>query len=61
MYQITPVGHFIGNIVAILAIGLFALPTGMLTSGFEEELAQKERDRDRETDIGVHCGKNPHH
>jgi voltage-gated potassium channel len=61
MYPITPMGHLIGSIVAILGIGLFALPAGILTSGFAEELAKKERDRDRETDICVHCGKNPHH
>jgi voltage-gated potassium channel len=60
MYPITPLGHFFGSVVAILGIGLFALPAGILTSGFAEELAKKEREADKRTDVCVHCGKNPH-
>lgn len=34
---ITPLGRFLGGIVAILGIGLFALPASILASGFIEE------------------------
>lgn len=45
IYPITPIGKMIGGIIAFLGIGLFALPAGILASGFSEEL-QKRRDRD---------------
>jgi voltage-gated potassium channel len=44
IYPITPPGKIIGGIIAFLGIGLFALPAGILASGFSEEL-QKRRDR----------------
>ncbi|MGH9874505.1 MAG: ion transporter [Pyrinomonadaceae bacterium] len=46
IYPITPVGKIIGGIIAFLGIGLFALPAGILASGFSEEL-QKQRDKQR--------------
>ena len=33
----TPLGKICGGVVALLGIGVFALPAGILTSGFEEE------------------------
>jgi voltage-gated potassium channel len=44
IYPVTPLGKIIGGIIAFLGIGLFALPAGILASGFSEEL-QKRRDR----------------
>ncbi len=44
IYPITPMGKIIGGIIAFLGIGLFALPAGILASGFSEEL-QKRRDK----------------
>jgi voltage-gated potassium channel len=52
---ITPLGKMIGAIVAMLGIGLFALPAGLLGSGFMDEL-----DRQREAaqpKSCPHCGK----
>ncbi len=43
IYPITPWGKFIGSIVVLLGIGLFALPTGVLASGFAEVLAKEKR------------------
>jgi len=40
---ITGIGKFIASIVAILGIGLFALPTGILGAGFIEELQKKKK------------------
>ena len=44
IYPITPLGKVIGGFIAFLGIGLFALPAGILASGFSEEL-QKQRER----------------
>jgi voltage-gated potassium channel len=38
VYPITPWGRFLGAIVSILGIGLFALPAGILASGFASEI-----------------------
>lgn len=52
VYPITPLGKFIGSVVVILGIGLFALPTGILASGFVEDLNNR-RHRIR----CPHCGR----
>lgn len=44
VYPITPTGKVIGGVIAFLGIGLFALPAGILASGFSEEL-QKRRNQ----------------
>lgn len=46
VYPITPLGRLLGGIIAIIGIGLFALPTGILASGFSEEIARsKQKDK----------------
>lgn len=42
IYPITPVGKLLGAAIAILGIGIFALPTSILASGFSEELKAEE-------------------
>ncbi|MFA4878108.1 MAG: ion transporter [Methanoregula sp.] len=37
MYPITPIGKLIGGIVLIVGIGIFALPTAIMASGFFQE------------------------
>jgi voltage-gated potassium channel len=37
---ITPLGRFLGSIIAVLGVGTFALPTGILASAFSEQLKQ---------------------
>lgn len=54
IHPITPLGKFLGGISAIMGIGLFALPTGILVSGFNEHI------RSRKGPIGQicpHCGR----
>jgi len=54
MHPITPLGKFLGGVAAILGIGLFALPTGILVAGFTEQIrTQKAPPRHR----CPHCGK----
>jgi len=37
-FPITPAGKFLGGFIAILGVGMFALPTGIIASGFIEEV-----------------------
>jgi len=42
IYPVTPLGKILGAIIALLGIGLFALPAGILSSGFAEAIRRKE-------------------
>lgn len=53
VYPVTPVGKFLASIIALMGIGVFALPAGILASGFAEELKSRG---DRCTVICPHCG-----
>ena len=53
MYPVTTLGKFCACIIAILGIGMFALPTGILGAGFVEEI-QKSKAAPRTC---PHCGK----
>ncbi|HAH34484.1 MAG TPA: hypothetical protein DCL52_06825 [Flavobacteriaceae bacterium] len=37
-FPITPAGKFLGGFIAILGVGMFALPAGIIASGFIEEV-----------------------
>lgn len=50
VYPITPAGKLIGALVILVGIGMFALPAGILASGFVEVLDGR---RGRERDEGV--------
>jgi voltage-gated potassium channel len=39
---ITPFGKVCAGFIALLGIGMFALPAGILASGFEQELSSRE-------------------
>lgn len=39
----TPLGKTCAGFIALLGIGMFALPAGILASGFEEELSKKSK------------------
>lgn len=54
---ITLLGRIISGIVAILGIGLVALPTGIISSGFMEELREKRTNEIQKTNFCPHCGK----
>jgi len=49
----TALGKALGMVIAILGIGMFALPAGILGSGFFEEVQSKRR----ESEVCPHCGK----
>jgi voltage-gated potassium channel len=52
---ITPLGKVLGGLFAIVGVGLFALPAGILSSGFYEIMHQKDAKV-----FCPHCGKNIH-
>jgi len=54
VYPITPLGKFFGAIISLLGIGLFALPTGILGSGFVEEIQNRKNNHK----VCPHCGKD---
>ena len=51
---VTNIGRVIVGVVAVMGIALFAVPAGILTSSFLEQLEQR---RFKETRICPHCGK----
>ncbi|WP_064198466.1 MULTISPECIES: ion transporter [Emticicia] len=53
---ITPMGKLIGGLIAILGVALFALPTGILASGFAEQMRGN-----RQKIKCPHCGSEFHH
>lgn len=55
VYPITAEGKIVASIVAILGIGLFALPTGILGAGFVEEFQKSKKKLKKQ--YCQHCGK----
>ncbi|HEV2763124.1 MAG TPA: ion transporter [Pyrinomonadaceae bacterium] len=73
VYPVTPLGRMMGAVIAVLGVGMFALPAGLLASGFAEELgkrrqaelqnslqAELENSLPREPLVCPHCGRDPH-
>lgn len=54
VYPITPAGKILGAIIAIFGIGLFAVPAGILASGFAVEVKKSHSNGK----ICPHCGKD---
>ena len=52
VYPVTPLGQLLGGTISIIGVGVFALPAGILASGFTERI---QRNRSRPC---PHCG-NP--
>jgi voltage-gated potassium channel len=62
----TPLGQLFGAIIAVIGIGIVALPSGILASGFIQEFAEEEEQAEEERDAGSlgeagekrcpHCG-----
>ena len=56
VYPVTGLGKLLGGMIAVLGVGLFALPTGILASGFSEQLSKSKNKAVR----CPHCGKDLH-
>ncbi len=53
MYPVTVLGRLSASVIAVLGIGMFALPTGILGAGFVETI-QKSKEPPKQC---PHCGK----
>ena len=61
IYPITDIGRFFSAIIALLGIGLVAVPTGIITSGFMEANSNEETAKDsleEQKHFCPYCGKN---
>jgi voltage-gated potassium channel len=54
VYPITPLGKFVAGLTAISGIGLFAIPTALLASGFTEKMGKHHQHHGK---YCPHCGK----
>jgi len=52
MYPMTGLGKIMASVVAVLGIGMFALPTGIIGAGFMEETGKNKK-----SSTCPHCGK----
>ncbi|MGF1471001.1 MAG: ion transporter [Rubrobacteraceae bacterium] len=60
---VTPLGQIFGGLTALSGIGLVALPSGILASGFVEEFGRRQgddEDEDGDARTCPHCGNNIH-
>jgi len=57
VYPVTVGGKIISGIIALLGIGVVALPTGIISSGFLDELENKRSQEERSPTVCPHCGK----
>ena len=46
VYPITPVGKFLSGVVSIAAIGLIALPTGILAAAMSDVMQRRRAPKD---------------
>lgn len=61
VYPVTSMGQIFGALTALLGIGLVALPSGILASGFVEEFGRKrDGGEEDEPQFCPHCGRDVH-
>jgi voltage-gated potassium channel len=60
MVPVTPMGKVIAGIVALTGVGLFALPAGILASGFIDEYSKSRKNVQAPPNVCPHCGKEIH-
>ncbi|MEQ9230376.1 MAG: ion transporter [Cyclobacteriaceae bacterium] len=51
VYPITGLGKLLGAFIAILGVGIFALPAGIIASGFDAEIRRNEREEAANKDL----------
>ena len=58
---VTPLGKVLGSVIAVLGIGMFAVPTGILGAGFVEETQRRHAHVSRCPHCGKEIGHTDHH
>ena len=56
IYPITFLGKIISAVIALLGIGMVAVPTGIISAGFSEEL-EEQKNEDKNYRYCPHCGE----
>ena len=56
VYPMTGMGQFVGGIIALLGVGLVALPTGIISAGFIEKI-ETENQKKFKYNYCPHCGE----
>lgn len=56
IYPVTDAGKILSSIIAILGIGFVAVPTGIITAGFQEELSKNDTE-EKEKKYCPYCGE----
>lgn len=56
IYPMTAAGRILSAIIALLGIGMIAVPTGIITAGFSEQIEKTEKSEDERT-FCPYCGK----
>ena len=54
VYPVTALGKFISGVIAVMGIGIVALPTGLISAGF---ISKIENHKEKDNCICPHCGK----
>jgi voltage-gated potassium channel len=57
IYPITGLGKILGAFIAILGVGLIAVPTGIISTGFIEQFSNKKEKIEDEKKYCPYCGK----
>jgi voltage-gated potassium channel len=57
IYPITIFGKILGTFIAMLGIGLVAVPTGIISAGFVEQIKTKNENKDNDKSYCPYCGK----
>ena len=56
VFPVTPAGKVLSSLIAVLGLGLFAIPTGLLASGFSEQLQEQHAAPQAPIKFCPHCG-----
>jgi voltage-gated potassium channel len=57
VYPVTVGGKILAGVIALLGIGLVALPAGIVSSGFLEEMQNRKAKAKTAVQLCPHCGK----
>jgi voltage-gated potassium channel len=57
IYPITAAGKILSAVIALLGIGLVAVPTGIISSGFVEHIGAEKAEPEDEKSYCPYCGK----
>lgn len=58
VFPVTAQGKFVASVIAVLGIGMFALPTGILGAGFVEAIQKSKTGAPAPIAACPHCGKD---